>query len=339
MTRTGLKKRVAGTALKTLRSVGAFSLAAESQWRRNSLLILCYHGISLEDEHEWWPHLYITPRQFRERMQSLRRFGASVLPLGEALIRLKLNSLPPRSVCITFDDGFYDFLRHGVPILKEVGFPCTLYLTTHYCDYKLPIISLILDYLLWKSGRSAITLPQFGLMQNMPLATFADRQVAVKGLLQWAEQRNMNTVNKDELARQLATYLHIDYDLILQSRILQIMSPAEVQAAAKAGVDIQLHTHRHRTPKDPALFFQEIDENRKRIVDLTGVTPTHFCYPSGQYSPEFFGWLESSGVESATTCETGLAFRRSQSMKLPRVLDDSGMNLLRFESVMSGLFV
>ena len=319
--------------------MGAFSLAAESQRRRNSLLILCYHGISLEDEHLWWPHLYITPRQFRERLASLRRFGASVLPLGEALVRLKLNSLPPRSVCLTFDDGFYDFLRHGVPILKEFAFPCTLYLTTHYCDYKLPIISLILDYLLWKSGRSVITLPSFGLLHELPLRTFEDRQVIVKRLLQSAEQRNMNTVSKNEMARQLGSDLHLHYDSILRSRILQIMSPSEVQATAKAGIDIQLHTHRHRTPKDPALFFQEIEENRQRIMDWTGITPTHFCYPSGQYSPEFFGWLESYGVESATTCDTGLAVRRSQSMRLPRLLDDSGMNLLRFESVMSGLFV
>ena len=314
-------------------------MAAESQRRRNSLLILCYHGLSLQDEHLCWPSLYITPGQFRERLRTLRRFGSSVLPLDEALARLKSDSLPPRSVSITFDDGFYDFLQHGAPILSEFGYPCTLYLTTHYCDHRVPIISLILHYLLWKSGKASVRLPQFGLEQELVLQTYDDRQKIVRHLLAWAEQRGMSTVAKDGIARTLAGSFGLDYEEILRSRILQILSPAEVAAVHKAGVDVQLHTHRHRTPRDQTLFVKEVEDNRRRIIELTGKSPVHFCYPSGDYSAEFFGWLSECGVESATTCEAGLARRRSQAMKLPRVLDDCGMDLLRFESVISGLFV
>ncbi len=162
------RKRVASTALKALRSSGAFSMAARSERRRNSLLILCYHGIALHDEHKWWPHLYITPEHFRGRLQCLRDAGASVLPLDEALNRLEAGSLPKRSISITFDDGFCDFLEHGVPILSEFQYPCTLYLTTHYCDYPFPITSLMLDYLLWKSGRAAICYPELGIEALCP---------------------------------------------------------------------------------------------------------------------------------------------------------------------------
>ena len=45
--------------LGLLRSAGAFELVANSKWRRERLLILCYHGISLEDEHQWRPALYM----------------------------------------------------------------------------------------------------------------------------------------------------------------------------------------------------------------------------------------------------------------------------------------
>src|SRR5271166_1102193 len=142
-------------ALRQLRAAGVFSVAARLR-RRNTLLILCYHGISLADEHEWEGGLYITPALFRHRLEVLRNLNTNVLPLGEGLERLQAGTLPPRSVVLTFDDGFYDFHRHAVPLLREFGFPCTIYLTTYYCDYKLPIFNLMASYLLWKSGRAGI---------------------------------------------------------------------------------------------------------------------------------------------------------------------------------------
>ncbi len=130
--------------------------------------------------------------------------GASVLPLGEALDRLNADSLPRQSVSLTFDDGFSDFLKHGVPILSEFGYPCTLYLTTHYCDYPVPIIGLILHYLLWKSRRPSLRLPQFGMEQEMVLESYEDRQRVVRHLVNWAEERKFSTLEKDAIARQLA---------------------------------------------------------------------------------------------------------------------------------------
>ena len=337
--RVRFRKKLSNSALKALRVIGAFQMAGQSARRRSSLLILCYHGISLDDEHRWLPSLYITPEQFRERLRCLYRSGASVLPLDEAIERLRLGSLPPRSVVITFDDGFVDFHEHAVPALQAFHFPCTLYLTTHYCDYRMPIVNLGLDYVLWKSRKSTAAFPKFGIGEPLPLASFEQRQVVVKRLLGYAAERGMNTVDKDELAREIADQVGVDYDRILNRRMLQIMTPEEVCEAAKAGIDIQLHTHRHRVPRGFELFRNEIEDNRQRIIDLTGRNPVHFCYPSGEYHPEFFGWLEACGVESATTCEAGLAQRDSLAMQMPRVLDDSGMELLRFESVVAGLFV
>ena len=41
---------------------GVFRAVRDSRWRMSRLLILAYHGISLGDEHEWSPELYI-PRE------------------------------------------------------------------------------------------------------------------------------------------------------------------------------------------------------------------------------------------------------------------------------------
>ncbi|MBV8552217.1 MAG: polysaccharide deacetylase family protein [Acidobacteriaceae bacterium] len=334
-----LRSRSVSVGLRVLRDLGFVSRAANSSRRSNSLLILAYHGLSLRDEHKWAPDLYLHPDVFRSRLACLRSMNASVLSLEEALRRLATNSLPPRSVVITFDDGFYDFLHHGVPILAEFGYPATLYLTTHYCHYRLPIIDLALSFILWKCGRSDVELPEFGIHNPVSIVTYGERQAVMRSILEWADRQHLETIAKDDIARQLADKLNVDYEELLRLRMFQILSPEEVNRVASSGIDVQLHTHRHRTPRDRALFFREITDNRSQIREMTGKNPVHFCYPSGDYASEFFGWLAECGIQSATTCEIGLAEAGSEWMRLPRVLDVNHMNPVRFETIIAGFLV
>ena len=107
--------------LRALKTSGVFDLVAASRWRQNRLLILCYHGTALEDEHQWRPALYVDPRVLEQRLEMLKQGGYAVLALGEGLQRLQAGTLPPRSVAITFDDGTYDFYRRAYPLLKQYG--------------------------------------------------------------------------------------------------------------------------------------------------------------------------------------------------------------------------
>ncbi|MBV9266146.1 MAG: polysaccharide deacetylase family protein, partial [Acidobacteriaceae bacterium] len=131
MSTASLRRALKRTALQALRSGGVYSRSANSHRRRQELLILCYHGVSLRDEHEWAGHLFVSPQRFQRRLAALRELKASVLPLAEGLKRLKSGSLPPRAVVITFDDGFVDFVGQAVPLLREFQLPSTLYLTTY----------------------------------------------------------------------------------------------------------------------------------------------------------------------------------------------------------------
>jgi peptidoglycan/xylan/chitin deacetylase (PgdA/CDA1 family) len=130
--------------------------------------------------------------------------------------------------------------------------------------------------------------------------------------------------------------LGLDYDDLVRRRILRLLTPGEVTALSAAGVDFQLHTHRHRTPIDETLFRREIDDNRRLLRELTGRTANHFCYPSGVYEPEFLPWLRDSGVVSATTCDTGIASPATDPLLLPRLIDTMNLSAVEFESWVSG---
>ena len=55
---------------------------------------------------------------------TMRRFR--ILPLDEALVALRAGNLPPNAACITFDDGYPDWLSGVVPVLERLGVSATV---------------------------------------------------------------------------------------------------------------------------------------------------------------------------------------------------------------------
>lgn len=335
-----LKTLKRGT-LRVLKNAGLFWLARNSEWRRQRLLILCYHGVSIDDEHRWDWAYYISAELFEQRLRMLRDGGYTVLPLGEAVERLYARTLPPRSVVLTFDDGLADFNLRARPLLKQYGFPATVYLSTYYCLYNKPVFPMFCDYVLWKGrerGRvAAAAVLGDGATTTWDLSTREGRADAKREMLRHAIDRDLSAEERDQLAQRLARALGVDYDALVAKRILHLMTPDEVSELSRAGVDFQLHTHRHRTPTERGLFVREIVENRRHIATLAGGESAHFCYPSGVTRPEFLPWLAESGVVSATTCETGLATPDSAALLLPRVIDTGNLDAVEFEGWLAGI--
>lgn len=71
--------------------------------------------------------------EFREQMEYLRRAGITVISMQEFLEwRLGNRTLPARCALITLDDGWKSVYTDAYPILKEFGYPFTLFLYTKY---------------------------------------------------------------------------------------------------------------------------------------------------------------------------------------------------------------
>jgi hypothetical protein len=323
------------SALRIAKNIGTFDMVAGSRWRQQRLLILCYHGLSQKDEHKW-SNLFVTPAFFRSRLEILARRRYRVLPLNDALTMLREGSLPPRSVVITFDDGFHDFHQHGFPMLREFGLPATVYQMTCDADHPFPVFNLVLSYLFWRGAGRRLD----GAACNVPgvfdLSPGGDRTSAVDVFLEAARQRDYTAAQKNEIAARVAGELGVDYGEILRLRMLQLMTSSEVSEIAAGGIDVQLHTHRHRTPLDEEMFRREIRDNRQWLAAATGTQPTHFCYPSGCYRGEFLPWLRAEQVVSATTCDSGMATRTCEPLLLPRLLDFMHVTEVDFEGWLAG---
>lgn len=330
-------KRLKRGTLGAARMAGVLGFTRETSWRQRRLLILGYHGVSSADEHLWDGELYIPPTLLRERFTLLREGGYRVLSLREAVGRLYDGTLPPRAVALTFDDGADDFYTVALPLLREFGFPATVYLTSYYCQLQRPVFNTVLRYILWK--HSDQVLDGAGLMatsERVSLASWSEREAAFSAILRYCTDRQMSGLDKDGVLAEVASRLGFDYEGLVRRRLLLLMSPDEVSRLPKDLVDVQLHTHRHRVPVEVEAFRREIIENRRFISELTGEDPTHFCYPSGVTHPSFLTWLTDLGVASATTCYPDIASSTSHRLLLPRLIDTMNTSSLEFESWLTG---
>ena len=93
------------------------------------LRILLYHRVA--DDRD---PLAIPPARFREQMDFLASAGYRAVDLMEALALLDRGDVPPRTVGLTFDDGFADVRDEALPALAAHGFRATVFVTTGVTD-------------------------------------------------------------------------------------------------------------------------------------------------------------------------------------------------------------
>jgi peptidoglycan/xylan/chitin deacetylase (PgdA/CDA1 family) len=329
----------AGT-LSAMRRSGLGKLLGNSAWRRRRLLIVGYHGISLNDEHEW-SDLYISPEHFERRLAVIREEGCTVLPLAEGIRRLYDGTLPDRSLVITFDDGAYDFHARAAPILRRHALPATVYLTSYYCAVQKPVFNPIVSYLLWKGrgktidcGGSLVT----GGTVTIPWDDAARGRLHARVVAD-AQVTNRTASEKDAIVRRLAAAVGVDYGFIARERVMHLMNRDEIRRLDRNLIDVELHTHRNRMPADRTLFLRELQDNRDVIRDLRGAAEplTHFCYPNGEYAPPMVRWLREAGIVSATTCDPQIASAASHPLLLPRLIDTMQLPESVFRGWLSGM--
>jgi peptidoglycan/xylan/chitin deacetylase (PgdA/CDA1 family) len=280
------------------------------------------------------------PATFRRRLATIRTFGLDVLSLGEALGKIEAGTLRRPAVAITFDDGWHDFYTSAWPILREFGYPATVYQTTYYTYYNRPVFDTTCSYLLWRGMGKTVTDPgRMGVPITVKLDSMAAVDETAKRLRFFAAETLLSGEEKDRALSVLAAQLGLDFGEILRSRTLHLMNPGELAEVSRGDISVQLHTHRHKLPTDRVSFLDEIARNRELIRAATGVSPEHFCYPNGAHRPEIAGWLHEAGVKSATTCDPGLVSKGADQLLLPRVTDSNNVSQARFESWLAGVGV
>jgi peptidoglycan/xylan/chitin deacetylase (PgdA/CDA1 family) len=315
--------------LYLMKFLGLFRLARHVT--RHGLRIICYHGFAVAEEHKFRSTLFIRDDFFRKRMEYLRRERYPILPLRDALDALAAGRLPPCSTVITMDDGWRGVYTVGLPLIQELEIPVTVYVTTYYVENRMPVYTVTVSYLFWRAAAQLVHLPR-------GIGTFDLECDAAK-----AEEAAQNfggalpPGDRLEFLKELAAALDVPFHEIERQHLFEVMDEQQLCGLAAAGVDIQLHSHRHEWPLyDKELVESEVAENRRFLQPVVSYPLEHFCYPSGVYGLHQAEWLAGLGVKSATTIDPGLNYSHTSRFALRRLVDGGPVSDIEFAAEMTG---
>ncbi len=89
-----------------------------------AVVILQYHHVSENTPTS----TSVSPAQFAQQMAYLAEQQFDVVPLETALTAIRAGEdLPPKTLVITFDDGYRNIAENAHPILRRHGFPYTVF--------------------------------------------------------------------------------------------------------------------------------------------------------------------------------------------------------------------
>ena len=265
---------------------------------RAHLSVLIFHRVLPE------PDPLFPDEMHASRFDELCAWLASwfnVLPLDQAVAHLNMGTLPARSACITFDDGYADNHDVAMPILRRHGLTATFFIATGFLDGGRMWNDTVIETIR-ASSTPALDLSSLGLGQH-PLGTIDDRRGAVATLVnhikyQPVEDRVVLTDNIAQLA-----------GVTLPDTLM--MSSQQVKALRQAGMQIGAHTVSHpilaRLTDEQAR--QEILGSKRFLEQLLGERVGLFAYPNGKpgedYTARSVDVVQSLGFDAAVSTQWG----------------------------------
>lgn len=102
--------------------------------KAGAVVVLQYHHVSENTPAA----TSISPALFAEHMAHIKEAGYEVLALEELVDMLKAGkTLPDRAVAITFDDAYESIYTEAFPVLKQYGWPFTIFLNVQPLEQRL----------------------------------------------------------------------------------------------------------------------------------------------------------------------------------------------------------
>lgn len=278
---------------------------------RARLSILIFHRVLAEPD-PLFP-FEVTAERFERQLAALQQVF-NLLPLPEAVERLREGCLPARPACITFDDGYRDNAEVALPILKKRSVHATFFIATGFLDGGRMWNDTLIETVR-RTPLPALDLTGVGLGQ-VALGELPARRQALQALIRAIKHMSPSERESAVTAVAVAGRADLPADLM--------MSSAQVRALADAGMDIGGHTVSH--PILAKLTMEaaqlEIEAGRDRLAEITGRPIRLFAYPNGKprsdYLPEHAALARRVGFDAALSTTPGVSTAESDPFQLPR---------------------
>jgi peptidoglycan/xylan/chitin deacetylase (PgdA/CDA1 family)/glycosyltransferase involved in cell wall biosynthesis len=251
-----------------------------------------------------------------ERVLELATRIFHILPLADALTALQANRLPERAACITFDDGYAEWLRGPVPLLEKHNVHATFFVTTGQFR-GVPMWNERILHAVAHAPNDAkpLVLSETG-PHELPLGTQAEKRNAVQHLDKVLKYQKPEV--KERLLQQLEQHVG------MSSNHAPVMSIDDLRAIHAKGFGIGGHavTHPILSLCTASQAFEEISGAKEELEALLRAPVDAFAYPNGipgtDFQAEHVDMVKRAGYRFALTTHRGVATAETSLFQVPR---------------------
>ncbi len=292
---------------------------------RSRGVILLYHRVASIAPDRW--SLCVSREHFEQHMSVLRKFRP--LRLEDIAARPL-----PRSVAVTFDDGYADNLTHAKPVIEKYGIPATFFLATGYIGGSREFWWDELEQLIFQPESVAETL-DVSIGRRFDQHTVSGSRLEIHDQIYDYLQPLAQDERRETLERLSDQIGHKPQ--FRQSH--RQLSPGEISELSKCEfAEIGAHTVTHPRLSTQSLRDQktEIECSKIFLEELAGAPVATFSYPYGgsnHYSLHTCEIVRQAGYRFACTTNPQAVTRLSKPYELPR-LNIGDMDGDRFERLL-----
>ncbi|MHB8418017.1 MAG: polysaccharide deacetylase family protein [Myxococcales bacterium] len=268
-------------------------------------LIVSYHRVVSDFGREVQrsiPGLLVSTDSMRRQLEELcRRYD--VVPLEVALREMRSRASGPDLAVVTFDDGYADLLREGLPVLQRLGISATVFLVSEFVGSGRPLphdrLYACLRAMTQRGLSPASLRPSIGRdWLDALLRSGCDLSGVVDGLIAALPDEGLAA-----LAGQIEAAVGASTAELLPHG--DLLTWEMVRELSAGGIAIGAHTLRHRVLTHLAVdeVRSELREARDCIRERIRIDPVDFAYPNGWYSDTVVREVVAAGYRSALTTE------------------------------------
>lgn len=299
-------------------------------------VVLLYHRVeNLANDHQL---LAVSPQHFDEQVAYLRS-DYNLIGIDEFTAHLKeRRKFAPRTVILTFDDGYADNLIHAIPVLEKHKAQALFYITTsklnthdvlwwdqlEYVFFKTPVLPPELSITIEHTKHTFDTAKDHeGTYHQLhPLIKYThykERDRIMSDLLQWA---GISGINDDSYR-------------LLSHEQLKTMSNSSACVLGSHTID-----HPVLSELSYEEQLEQINGSKKILEELSGKPVNHFSYPFGSridYNGNSINACKASCFDMVTSNFAWQTHSYTQRFEVPRYLVRD-WDLATFKSKLDSFF-
>lgn len=292
------------------------------------ITVFLFHGVIEENRSRVrnYTGKHLTRAEFEAFLQTCLDAGGMPVSLDDLIAHVHDGAaLPERAFAVTFDDGFRNNLTVAAPILRRLGIPATVYITSDFVDSN-----------------------RMSWIDRIEYAVDAKSDVALS--LPWGERAASDTAGKRALLDDIRKHVKSDPDMDadgLASDIQRQLGLPETwssddpldrklnwdevrELSAVPGVTIGGHTHTHRILSylSDAEIREEVRLSLSMLRDRAGIETVHYSYPEGQeehYDDRVIRILKEHGIRCCPSAIDGTNSGTPDLFHLRRIMVQEAM--------------